>query len=927
MKFINKSILIFFVLLCTLTPTFAAETDLPASYDLRDVNGQSYVTPVKNQRYFGTCWAHGALAAIESNSILKGGSPTINLSEKALAWFAYQLQGTRKMNPEEYEGMDAFQFDSSWQFEQTSQVYSVGGDDLTALSQLINWLGCSTEAEIPYLNSQNSYLSSNGEAISNPLGDWTLPYSDIYDDAFHVQNSEFIFGPGRKGLSSEEFTPKAKELILKYGALSMFYKAYKEECDYFNADTSSQYINVVTQSSHCVTIVGWDDNYPASNFNITPPGDGAWIVKNSWGEDWGDGGYFYLSYYDQSICVAEGWDAQTEQEDFSYDQNNQYDIYNFRGDYYDVSISTMTQELNLQNLDEGDIKMANVFTSERNSTLRAVSASPVINGSSKVTANVYILNENYTNPEDGQLVSTVTQTFENPGYYTLELSDPISLPAGTKYSVVEQLTYYNAQFQDVDTDFLEPIPELQSVEVEFGIADPYFQNMIDDEGNDIGFTAVKDTVTVEPGESYLYGFNGTIGVTPPTWNDITEPEIYDKLNMPVEINNPVNGTISKSEMVPGNVMIKSFTTYGIGDDNINPSSITLTQGSLDSGNYYLTTVSGGRNSIEIGAVLEPSNSTVDINWSASPSNVVSVEGDGTKATVTALNEGEATITATTYNNLVATVKFIVNNNEITCDGLDFISYTPDSFTVIARNVSRNTAIPNSKSPQQLSLFTWSAANQSDINAKVMRQIPGTNDWIYESIPVNDTGAHNYFVHADHIYAHVYGSSELNSNGNLIRTGNYDWFLPSSADSPLVAYIAYCQNTGFVTPTVFSGQTSGNINDPYSQHLEGFRISSGLEGIELNSTVYAQGLGWLDTVSDGTYAGTMGENRALESIVIDMKSDIPYFTDLIGCQYRVYIKDSGWTAWIPAGQEAGTPGSGKPIQALQVSLVQKENSSN
>jgi hypothetical protein len=61
--------------------------------------------------------------------------------------------------------------------------------------------------------------------------------------------------------------------------------------------------------NHGVAIVGWSDAYPAvdltNNAGDTPSGDGAFLVRNSWGDGFGDGGCFWVSYYDRSFARDE----------------------------------------------------------------------------------------------------------------------------------------------------------------------------------------------------------------------------------------------------------------------------------------------------------------------------------------------------------------------------------------------------------------------------------------------------------------------------------------------------------------------------------------------------------------------------------------------------------------------------------------------
>ncbi|MFR2034962.1 MAG: lectin like domain-containing protein [Agathobacter sp.] len=331
-------------------------SDVPPSYDLRT---RLRVSEVRNQGNYGTCWAFAAISALESSL----------MPEENLLFSVDHMSMSNSFNVNQYDGGE----------------YTMG------MAYLAAWQGPVYEKDDPYGDG------ATDESLS-PVK--------------HVQEIRIIDGKDYQGI---------KEAVFKYGGVqtSLYsnISSSKGNSKYFNKDTNAYCYMGSEKPNHDVVIIGWDDNYPKENFNVDLEGDGAFICQNSWGNEFGDDGFFYVSYYDTNIGTHNEVYTGVENTD-NYDNIYQSDLCGWVGK---------------MGYDKEDMYGANVFTATSDQNIKAASFYAT---ASDTSYELYIVNDFKDEYSFAGRKKVAEGTLENAGYYTIKFDEEVPVTEGERYAVV-----------------------------------------------------------------------------------------------------------------------------------------------------------------------------------------------------------------------------------------------------------------------------------------------------------------------------------------------------------------------------------------------------------------------------------------------------------------------------------------------------------
>ena len=379
--------------------TGSTKSKLPSSYDLRT---KGRVTPVRNQGKYNTCAAFATLASLESNLVTrKLANKKLNLSELHLSYFTFHGKNGSKRSL--YDGKDSFY---------SSKYLMNGSNYMQTIATLARWYGSVPEKTAPYSKAKKG-LSGKLRTRHNYL------LTNAYFQPDYLTSA---------GKINKKAMNQIKAAIRSQGAVASMMCV--DEGEGFGTSTASKQTTffwpLADDPDHGITIVGWNDKYSSNNFvrycygyKCKPNGNGAWLVKNSWGTKANNKGYFWISYYDPSLFGFYSMIGDKKKGGKAVHQS----LYQYDGlGFCDSAGFTGTK-----------VSGANCFKARKDTLVTHVSTWTLA-ANSRVNVKIYVTK--YNTPTSGTRLYNKTFKVAKAGYHTLSLGKKVGIPKGCNLCVV-----------------------------------------------------------------------------------------------------------------------------------------------------------------------------------------------------------------------------------------------------------------------------------------------------------------------------------------------------------------------------------------------------------------------------------------------------------------------------------------------------------
>jgi len=361
----------------SLTVSASYTGTLPVAFDWRVVNGVNHVSPVKNQGASACCYAFAALGNVESREFIYGAASLPDYAERHVRDCSW----------------DALDPGSGWD-------PSDGGNYLMVANHLAQ-MGTVLESDLPYTTTLGLPCPTDVSYQTTLLG-WELMSGPTAVTSATLKAAIIDHGPVYSSIYAGDANNPAWDAA--FGT--------------YDGSSVLVYDGGQITTNHAVLVVGWDDTLTHDQ------GHGAWIVKNSWGTDWGDDGYFRIAYGPDDGYGAAGLGSHVAyMTDWQpYDEEGtlwSYDEAGWRGHVGYVGSTTAWG--------------ANVFTATAQTRVTRVEFWTV---DAMERVDIALYDDFGNGPVGPPLWQSQGHRYDHAGYRSVPVNPPLALEAGARLAAV-----------------------------------------------------------------------------------------------------------------------------------------------------------------------------------------------------------------------------------------------------------------------------------------------------------------------------------------------------------------------------------------------------------------------------------------------------------------------------------------------------------